>query len=181
MFKRKQNLSEWFETEIQPHEDLLRNWLVGRFPDHCDIDDIIQETYVRVLNARRQNRIKAPKSFLFTTARNLGIDKMKSAHSTKTESLDQEFDTALYDNGLSIPDTVARNQELEILTHAIQSLPVKCRRIMTLWKVYDMSQVEIAEYLGISRKTVSTQITIGVAKCSSFLQHFNSQDRGVYE
>ena len=54
-----------------------------------------------------------------------------------------------------IPESVARNQELELLTQAIQSLPDRCRRIFTLRKVYGLSQADIAQRLGISENTVS--------------------------
>ena len=51
------------------------------------------------------------------------------------------------------------------LTIAIQSLPARCREVMTLRKVYGLSQKEIAARLGISACTVSAQLTVGVRKC----------------
>jgi RNA polymerase sigma-70 factor (ECF subfamily) len=68
-----------------------------------------------------------------------------------------------------IPETVARNQELALLTEAIQSLPDRCRQIFTLRSVYGMTQREIAEKLGISDRTVAAQLTIGVEKCTEFM------------
>jgi RNA polymerase sigma-70 factor (ECF subfamily) len=49
---------------------------------------------------------------------------------------------------------------------AIQSLPERCREVMTLRKVYGLPQKEIAARLGISECTVSAQLTIGVRKCT---------------
>jgi RNA polymerase sigma factor (sigma-70 family) len=67
-----------------------------------------------------------------------------------------------------VSETVARNQELALLTEAIQSLPARCRQILTLRKLYGLSQREIAERLGLSESTVSNQITIGIEKCTDF-------------
>ncbi len=69
----------------------------------------------------------------------------------------------------TIPETVARNQELALLTEAIQTLPERCRQIFTLRAVYGMTQREIGEKLGISDRTVAAQLAIGVAKCTSFM------------
>jgi RNA polymerase sigma-70 factor (ECF subfamily) len=63
---------------------------------------------------------------------------------------------------------VARAEEIELLTHAIQSLPDRCRQVLTLRKIYGMSQREIATRLGIAEHTVEAQGAIGVRKCAEF-------------
>jgi RNA polymerase sigma factor (sigma-70 family) len=76
------------------------------------------------------------------------------------------------DDAAGIPETVARNQELELLTLAIQSLPQRCRQVLTLRRLYGLSQKEIAALLGISENTVEGQVTIGVRKCTEFLARY---------
>jgi len=63
---------------------------------------------------------------------------------------------------------VARSQELEMLTQAIQSLPTRCRQILTLRKIYGLSQKEVAAELGISEHTVEAQGTIALRKLGEF-------------
>lgn len=79
--------SNWFIEHLQPHEDMLRAWLESRFPPHCDIDDIIQDAYLRVLDARKKDKLRSPKAFLFATARNLAIDRLRHIKVAKNESL----------------------------------------------------------------------------------------------
>src|SRR5688500_8667342 len=43
--------ARWFSEHIQPHEPMLRAWLRGRFEAACDVDDLVQEAYVRVWRA----------------------------------------------------------------------------------------------------------------------------------
>jgi RNA polymerase sigma-70 factor (ECF subfamily) len=79
----------------------------------------------------------------------------------------------------SIPDNVARNQELALLTEAIQSLPDRCRQVMTLRIVYGLSQRVIGEKLGISDRTVAAQLAIGTAKCTDFILRRSDQPRSA--
>ena len=63
----------WFVDHLRPHEKMLRAWLQAQFPSAVDIDDLVQEAYLRVLHAGSQSdrSIESPKAFLFATARNL--------------------------------------------------------------------------------------------------------------
>jgi DNA-directed RNA polymerase specialized sigma24 family protein len=64
-------ISRWFQRNVQPHEPMLRAWLRSRFSSENDIDDIVQESYVRLLRARDTGALNSPKAFLFAIARNL--------------------------------------------------------------------------------------------------------------
>lgn len=91
---------------------------------------------------------------------------MRHRHVAGEDSL-VPFETIdVLDESDGIPETVDRLEKLERLTIAIQSLPERCREVMTLRKVYGLSQKEIALRLGISEFTVSAQLTIGVRKCT---------------
>ena len=59
---------------VHPHEPALRAYLSKRFPALPDHDDLVQETYARILRVDDPGRLTHPKAFLFTTARNVAID-----------------------------------------------------------------------------------------------------------
>jgi len=59
---------------VQPHESSLRAYLRAVFPSLPDLDDLVQETYLRLIRARESGRVNYAKAFLFTTARNAAID-----------------------------------------------------------------------------------------------------------
>lgn len=163
----------WFDDNLRPHEPMLRAWLASRFPHLAEIDDILQEAYTHVLAARaRGTALQSPKAFLFATARNRAIDLLRTAATNRTEALAENDALNVLDDADGIPETVARNQELELLTLAIQSLPERCRQVLTLRRLYGLSQKEIAARLGISENTVEGQVTIGVRKCTEFLARY---------
>jgi RNA polymerase sigma-70 factor (ECF subfamily) len=82
------------------------------------------------------------------------------------------------DEADGVSDTVAHNQELALLTEAIQSLPDRCRQIFTLRKIYGMSQKDIAARLALSEHTVSAQLTIGLHKCTEFFWRHRAERNG---
>jgi RNA polymerase sigma factor (sigma-70 family) len=171
-------LDEWFAENVQPHEAMLRAWLASRFGSRLAIDDIVQEAFLRVLRAHAGGALHAPKAFIFATARNLALDQLRRHCVSRTGPLGEADLSNVFDDGDSIPDTVARSQELALLTEAIQSLPQRCRQVMTLRIVYGFKQRVIGEKLGISDRTVAAQLAIGTRKCTEFmLQRLGTRSR----
>lgn len=148
---------------------MLRAWLQSRFGAQVILDDIVQEAYVRVWRAHVSGELQAPKAFLFATARNLALDYLRRHHVSRTTALGENELSNVLDEQGDVPETVSRNQETALLTEAIQSLPTRCRQILTLRTVYGMTQRAIGEKLGISDRTVAAQLAIGVAKCTEYM------------
>jgi RNA polymerase sigma factor (sigma-70 family) len=161
--------ARWFTEHIHGHEAMLRAWLLRSFGPSLDVDEVVQEAFLRVLRAHAAGELQAPKAFLFATARNLALDHFRRHHVSRTDSLvEADFSNVLDDHD-SIPENVARHQELALLTEAIQSLPERCRQVMTLRIVYGLTQRVIGEKLGISDRTVAAQLAIGTKKCTDHL------------
>ena len=172
------NSSAWFTAHVQPHEGMLRAWLRSRFPAESDVDDIVQESYARVLAARQTTAIESPKAFLFATARNLALGRLRRVQAAGAVNFLAEAQVEdVLDETADVPHAVARAQELELLTHAIQSLPTRCRQVLTLRKIYGLSQKEVAAQLGIAEHTVEAQGTIGLRKLAEFFERIERQPR----
>jgi RNA polymerase sigma factor (sigma-70 family) len=166
------NLARWFAEEVQPHEPMLRAWLRGRFSTLRDIDDLVQETYLRLFRARSAGEIAHPKTYLFTTARNAALDRLRREKVVAFESITE---TELPFVSEKAPDAGAAetDAELALLTEAIRALPERCREVLVLRKHHGLSHDEIAARLGIAKNTVNAQITLGMMRCRQFFR-----DRG---
>lgn len=161
--------TRWFAAHVQPHEAMLRAWLAQGFGPRLAVDDVVQEAFIRVLRARETGELQAPRAFLFAIARNLALDQLRRHAVSRTDSLVEADLSNVLDDHASIPETVAREQERALLTEAIQTLPERCRQIMTLRLVYGLAQRVIGEKLGISDRTVAAQLAIGTARCTEFM------------
>lgn len=162
--------ARWFAEHLLPHEPMLRAWLHSRFPKLTEIDDILQEAYARVLAARARCEMQSPKAFFFATARNLACDHYRKAKVRATGDLGEFDELAVLDESVDVTGTIARNQEIELMTQAIQSLPDRCRQVLTLRYVYGLPHAEIAKQLGISPRTVEVHVTAGIKRCTEFIR-----------
>ena len=169
-----QDASNWFLTEVQPHRPALRAWLLARFPSLPDVDDLVQESCVRVLQARETNTIRSTRALLFATARNLALDAVRRQRVASFEPFTDELDSSVLMDDTDVVAFVSQHEELELLTLAIQSLPAHCRQIMTLRTAYGFTPGQIAEKLRVSASTVEKEIAKGIRACAAF---FAARDR----
>ena len=115
--------------------------------------------YVRVYEAARQVRPQAPKAFLFATARHLMADRVRRERIVSIRSSgDSEFLNVLADE-ISPEQRVSAHQELARLAQAFDRLPAKCREVVWLRRVKELSQKEVAHRLGLAEKTIEKHLS----------------------
>ncbi|MBL9211397.1 MAG: RNA polymerase sigma factor [Opitutaceae bacterium] len=161
--------ARWFAEEVRPHEAELRSYLRGKFSAHLDIDDLIQETYARLLQAREQTQLRSTRGYLFTIARNVALDAFRRRRVLVIDGVAELDLLPVLEDRPGIADAVARDQELQLLAEAIQALPERCRQVITLRKLHGLSHREIAQRLGITENTVNAQVAIGVLRLRDLL------------
>ncbi len=165
--------ARWFSEHVQPYEPALRAYLSRRFPALRDHDDIVQETYTRLLRLDDPDRIVHTKAFLFTTARNAAIDlfrRRRTQPQAAIEEIDRLVAFPLVDAEPNAVESLERRQRREILTEALRALPERCREVMLLRYLDGASGKEIAGRLGISLGTVKGHLLKGVRDCARFFE-----------
>ncbi len=149
-------------------------------PPH-EVEDIVQETYVRLCQIGAPEQIQHPKSYLYKTARNLALDSVKRADNRMTESWHEEAEGSGDLAGLARDETfeqAASSEEFGLFCEAVRQLPVQARRVFVLKKVYGHSQREIASELGLAESTVEKHVALAVRRCNVFLQDQAWRDSG---
>lgn len=170
---------DWIsETFIVLRERLAR-FVSGIVPPR-EVEDIVQETYVRVCQIKNKDAVRNPQSFMYRTARNLALDHVKRAESRLTSGTNviDEVIPADFMSSLDIDPTynqVASDEEFVLFCEAVRELPKQSRRAFILKKVYGYTLKEIAAEMGIGQPTVETHIVNGTKKCVQFLQNRRQQ------
>lgn len=168
--------ARWFSEEVKPYEPALRAYLQKRFPTLPDHDDLVQETYTRLLRAKDDGRLTYAKTFLFTVARNLALDMFRRRRTTIVEPIEELAALPTLDEQRDACEAIEHRQRLEVLIEAVASLPERCRQVMMLRHLDGLAYKEIAERLGISRETVKVHMVKGVRDCIRYFR-----ERGLLE
>ncbi len=161
-------LSRWFAEEVLPHEPALRAYLHARFPALGDFDDIVQESYTRLLKAQAAGGVHYSKAFLFTTARNAALDLFRRRRAAPAHTVAGGAELLLLDEQPGIVEQGEQAYRLEVLADAVRALPDRCREVLMLRYLDGLSYKEIAAQLGISPETVKVHMAKGMRRCEAY-------------
>ncbi|HEY5758359.1 MAG TPA: sigma-70 family RNA polymerase sigma factor [Steroidobacter sp.] len=163
------SLDSWFAREILVHEESLVRYLARSWPKPDEVHDLRQDIYVRVYESALRGRPAAPKAFLFTTARNLMTDRVRRGRIVSIEATgDIDALNVLVDEASPERRTGAR-QELQRLAHAFDSLPPKCREVVWLRRVEELSTRDTADRMGVNHGTIEKHLARGMELLANFL------------
>jgi DNA-directed RNA polymerase specialized sigma24 family protein len=81
------------------HDDHLKTYLRTSFPTVRDVDDIVQESYLRIWRRQSVQPVRTAKAFLFTIARRLTIDWLRREKSSVVEAVDDLEAVAVSEEG----------------------------------------------------------------------------------
>lgn len=161
----------WFSEEVHVHEPSLRAYLRTQFPFAPDLDDVVQESFLRLWRVRMGQPVRYAKSLLFKVARHLVIDLARRNQISPINPVPDLAALPVMDDGRPGPaEAACKRDEVVLLAAAIDSLPTRCREILILRKLRGVPQKEIAAQLGLSEQTVQVQVSRGVRRCEEFLK-----------
>jgi RNA polymerase sigma factor (sigma-70 family) len=143
---------------------------VRRIVGAPDVEDILQEAFVRSFEAGRGTEIRNARAFLLRTATNLAINHAARMEQRITSRFDDIPPEEIPESGCVPPEQQAdADQQFLAFCRAVSTLPDQCRRVFILMKVYGLSHQEIGEALGISSSTVEKHIVKGLMLCRKAL------------
>lgn len=171
--------SRWFAEEVQPHEADVRAYIRRRFPTLTDVDDILQDSFVRLLRARETGRVACVRAYLFTIARNAAHGLLRRPRLFHEQPITAACVLRVAQSGADVAEQVSLRQEIALLLDAVDALPPRCREIFILRKLQGLSQKEIAARLDLSVQTVQVQVALGAKKCARFLRSHGVTGRNL--
>jgi len=171
-----ESLETWFKREIIPQEAAFLRYLFRVWPERDEIMDLRQEVYARVFESARTSRPQMPRAFLFATARNLMTDRVRRARVVSIEAVGDIDELNVLVEDVTPEHHAMARQELKRLAWAFDRLPPKCREVMWLRRVQEMSQKEVAKHLRVRETTIEKHVSRAVRLLAQFMLAGN--DRG---
>lgn len=146
----------------------LRRRLGGKLRSRDLADEALNETWLRLSRDGDLGPVKEPRAYLMRMAANIAIDRKRAG--AKLAS------AADIDALLSLPDAepgperaAMARLELEALEKALARLTPRRRQILVAARLEGRACREIAEEMGLSKRTVEMELSHALAHCADFL------------
>lgn len=166
----------WFVDNVHAHDKALKGYLRQSFPALRDIDDVAQESYLRIWRQHAVDPIRSARALLFRIAQHLALDLVRRHRRAPVVATDSLETLPVIDAAPGAADVLGRKEKLQLVIAAIDALPSRCREVVVLRKLHLRSQRDIAEQLGISEKGVENHLIRGMERCRDFLRARGIED-----
>jgi RNA polymerase sigma factor (sigma-70 family) len=164
------NPGDRYLLEALESEGVLRAYLFRYVRNPADVDELLQETYAKLLVAHPSGgEVRSVRALALTIARNLALDWLRHRDVVPMELVSDLASLDVLDEKAQVEEIVNSHQELALLADVIGALPKRSRQVFTLRRVYGLSQREIAQRLGIGEKTVEQMLARAVRRCAQIL------------
>ena len=140
------------------HKNRLEAFIFSKVKNRDVMDDIIQDTFIKVINSLDNNKYKAEGKFinwLLRISRNLIIDYFRKNKRKKYVSSSNDFDVFNFikDVDDNWEEKKIKNELIDDLKMVISKLPDKQKEVLFLRHYSNMSFEEIATNTGVSINT----------------------------
>lgn len=149
--------------EYRPH---LHRYLQSKLGNQSDVEDIAQESFLRLLRVEKPELIKCPQDYLFRIASNIVHDYyLKKSRQPNFMDYEKAIDTAVDNDQKSAEDTIATRDNVKRLEEIIKDLPPKQKAAFLLKKRDGLRHEEIAKRLNISVHSSRAYVSRTLAFC----------------
>jgi len=174
----KEGDPEAFDTLLRRHERALINYFYKMCYDRAQAEDLKQETFLRILRSAQRYRPEATfKTYLYTVARNLWIDRHRSR---KAAPRTVSADLRIGEDGSTLGDliqsrgrgTLAELSDQEAagaVRSALEDLPEGQRMVFVLAFDQGLKYREISAVLGVPEGTIKSRMHAAVARLRGLL------------
>lgn len=159
-------------SALQPQ---LRRFLVARFGNEADADDVVQDTLLKLHQVAQTETIANPKALAFSIARNLSVDLIRRNSRAKaresaygglrTEAAGEDY----IDRQPGVERALSDRQEVERVLAALETLTPRVRQAFVLHKIEGHPYAEVARIMGLSKSTVEKHMIKALRRLSDAL------------
>ncbi len=189
MLRYQQGDRAAFGVLVKRHQGPLFNFAVRQLRIQPLAEDVVQETFVRVVQNAADFKHEARfTTWVYTITRNLCIDQLRKRALRKHPSLDQasgeEGDGPTLGEQTADPrasvEREATGTELkERIARAVDTLPDEQREVFLMREVANLPFKEIADITGVSENTVKSRMRYALERLQEALAEYEDYARAL--
>lgn len=145
------------ERLFREHNEALLRFIAAKVGSEQEAREIAQEAYVQLLRLHHPEAVSYLRAFLFKTAANLAVDRLRQrgrrGHITSLDNVD----LAVFE--LSPERQVSSEQAMMLLRTAVEELQPKCRQAFLLHRIHELDIAEIAARMNIGECMVRRYVS----------------------
>ncbi len=158
------------------NQSFLKRFLTRFLSSSQDIEDVVQESYLKALSAEKKHEITSPKAFLFRIARNEALKELQKKSRRITDYLDELDIPEAATSETLVEDSSIAKQRFGLFCQSATEMPPRCRKAFLMCKVYGFSYKEIASHLDISVSGVEKHVARGLEICNAYVDKFEKTE-----
>ena len=137
----------------------------------ADAEEAAQEGFVKAYYALDRFRTGAPfRPWLLRIVANEAINRRKAAGRRPTVGLSVVEDRASGDTALSPEASALARERRELVLDALRQMREEDRLVIAYRYFFDLSEIEMAEALGVARGTVKSRLSRAIARLRAVME-----------
>ncbi len=142
-------------------------------------EEVVAEVFLNFWKNRESlAKVKSLDSYLYIAIRNQALVMRKKTAGIYSEPVEL-FSVHIAAEGYGPEEMILKEEFESVVTAAFEQLPERCRMIYYLVREEGKSYRETAEILGISERTVNSQMTIAKRKLTDMLRDYLASGKGL--
>lgn len=139
----------------------LRRFFSARLPDKSDVDDCAQEAFLNFWRQEKEGRLVGDtRGYLFTIAWNVLRDfwRRKKVRRENFHVPLSQFEEPDRSSGSEADTTLSARELVRLIEQQLPHMRPSTRKVFLLFHVEELRVPEIADRLGVSRRTVEREV-----------------------
>ena len=151
--------------ELEQYQPELHRYLVRCMRSNRDIEDLLQDVYVRFLQSPHKDLVRQPRPYLYRIAANV-VAEFNLRQRRQPLTYDSDIANEKLEEKSAADDLAdAHNDQRQLLTKILQRLPKIYRTVLVMRMREGLTHEEIAQKLNLAPVTARTYLSRALALC----------------